>query len=570
MSDEHDAWLAQFGVDVRGILDRIRDAASGGASGAANPGEGTGARIEHAADSKHGGGRDQPVTATASTASHDRSRHAKAHDRAAKTPKETYNNYVALVNGINFLVQHRKKPGKLDVSPSDEQDLLPRHRDVLMEFHSALHLVEDDPDRALTFWDRVLPALTAELKKSLASGFGSADISDATEQLKWVDKYVFVPAAYFAAKRDAKASSGIEAPDAAYMAEKLTKAEEELKQAKTLQEKAKEASEVFAKSHKLAGNLGKLAELDAPKEVSKIIDLVMLPGTIEKKLELARQNGIATTAVELLGKITGATGTLVKNVGLVGEKVIEARKAFLLAKDASAVSSAAIQELEQAAGSFAKLAKLGKTLGTAASYAAVIADGFKLVSALRDGSFEKALEAAGSLAVDAAPLLLGPEVAGPLGVTVLIIQAELEVFRGAAAMIRWCKDETVRKAALDFVQQCTILAENGGYDLVADWVILLDPARSRLHGPTLAMAKKEAAQVSKGLRALSTHLTSTSSDAIGAYPKVVEALGDRARSALNNAYGGDEDMIPMLADQIADVFHGANTMAKYVKETYTN
>jgi len=76
--------------------------------------------------------------------------------------------------------------------------------------------------------------------------------------------------------------------------------------------------------------------------------------------------------------------------------------------------------------------------------------------------------------------------------------------------------------------------------------------------------------VSKGLRALSTHLTSTSSDAIGAYPKVVEALGDRARSALNNAYGGDEDMIPMLADQIADVFHGANTMAKYVKETYTN
>jgi hypothetical protein len=192
------------------------------------------------------------------------------------------------------------------------------------------------------------------------------------------------------------------------MAEKLTKAEEELKQAKTLQEKAKEASEVFAKSHKLAGNLGKLAELDAPKEVSKIIDLVMLPGTIEKKLELARQNGIATTAVELLGKITGATGTLVKNVGLVGEKVIEARKAFLLAKDASAVSSAAIQELEQAAGSFAKLAKLGKTLGTAASYAAVIADGFKLVSALRDGSFEKALEAAGSLAVDAAPLLLGP------------------------------------------------------------------------------------------------------------------------------------------------------------------
>ena len=51
---------------------------------------------------------------------------------------------------------------------------------------------------------------------------------------------------------------------------------------------------------------------------------------------------------------------------------------------------------------------------------------------------------------------------------------------------------------------------------------------------------------------------------------MVDALGDAARRALETSYGEDPDMFPNVADQIRYVFHGANTMAAYVKTAYTN
>ena len=297
--------------------------------------------------------------------------------------------------------------------------------------------------------------------------------------------------------------------------------------------------------------------------------MVMLPGSIGEKLEYARKHGIAGTAAELLAKVTGATGTLIKNVGEVGEKVIDARKAMLVARGGVKASKEAIEQLEKVGSKFKKLAAAGRAIGTAASYAAVIADGVKLISALSDGDYDEALKAGGDMLVDAAPLLLGEDVAGPLAVVVVLVKAELEAWKLAAAFIRWCKDETVRQAAESFVKQCDIIAKGGAYGLVADCTLLLNASSASVQAIALKKANQEAANVSKGIRALSTHVTSKSKDAIGGYPGVVASLGRPAIAAMGVTFD-ENDGVLLVATQIADVFHGANEMAKYVKAHYTN
>ena len=118
-------------------------------------------------------------------------------------------------------------------------------------------------------------------------------------QLAEAGKKLFVPAAYQAEKDEAVGNSELQAPDAAQMAGRFAQAEAELK----------EAEELFKKSLKLVSGLGKLAGVEQPAKVKKIVDMVMAPGTIVEKLEQARKNGIATTAVELVAKVTEATGS---------------------------------------------------------------------------------------------------------------------------------------------------------------------------------------------------------------------------------------------------------------------
>jgi hypothetical protein len=476
---------------------------------------------------------------------------------AAKGATLDVNNYVALINGISHLVMNWKHPGSLDVSPSEEKDLSPQHRKLLLSLRSALIMIKTAPVDALALWEQFSPALKAEVERAVPAGLASDEIANCREQLSYAGT-LFVGGATYAAEHEARNNSDLEAPDAAQMADKLAKVEGELV----------EANELFEQSLKIAEKTGKMAGTDAPKDVKEILELVMLPGTIQEKLKHAKEKGLATTAVDLVGKVTGATGTLIRNVGEVGAKVAEARKAILLTRAATAATEESIKDLEKVIGKFEKLAKGGKSLIKGASYAAVIVDGFNLVSALRDGDYSGAAKAGGELLVDGAPLVFGEELAGPLMVVAVTVKAELEVFRLAAAFIGYCKDETVRQAAASFVKQCDVIANGGAYALVADFAILTDASKASLHANVLEKANREAANVSKGIRALSSHVTSSDRHAIGGYPNVVKALGRPAIQAMTVVFT-EKDGIPLVAQQIADVFHGANAMAKYVKENYT-
>lgn len=483
--------------------------------------------------------------------------------KTAAEPSKNVNNYIALVNGIDHEVVNAGHQKAIDVSPSDPNDLIGRHRGLLAALHAAIAQVRVPKmaGGALAVWQSIESELRSEVVKStkVEDGLTTQQINGALEQLGWLDKKWFTPAAYWEAKRDAETQSDLEAPDTAQMAPKLARAERELEEAK----------KVFEESLKLAAGTGKLAGLEAPGQVKEIVELVMLKGTIEEKLEAARKAGIASTAAELVAKVTSATGAFLETSSKIGKAVVGARKAFILAKGATKAGKEAVEQLEKLLGKFEKLEKVSKSIAKAGSYAAVIADYVKLITAIANRDYGEIASSAANLAVDAAPLLLGQEVAGPLAVITVVVQAELAAISMAAAFIRWCKDETVREAALDFINDCNKVAKGGAISLVADCKLLLGEANPSVQAIALEQANREAAAVSRGLRALASHVTATAPDAIGHYPLVVASLGTPALQAMTVVFD-ENDGVLMVAQQIADVFHGANEMAKFVKSHYTN
>ena len=261
--------------------------------------------------------------------------------------------------------------------------------------------------------------------------------------------------------------------------------------------------------------------------MKEIIELTMLPGTMADKLKEARKRGIATTTAELISKVYGSTGSLIKTVGEVGEAVVEAKKAIVLARGASKATTEAVEKLEKLAGKCKQFKEIGKTIGKIASAAAVIADGFRLLTALNDRDFSAAGDALVDMAIDAAPLVAGESAGVALAGIVFLVKTEIAAISMAAEFIRYCKDEQVRQAAESFINECGAVAKSAR-QLVADCDVVIQASNPGVQDMALRKANREAADVSRAIRALSSHVTSKGKNVIGGYPKVVAALGKPA------------------------------------------
>jgi hypothetical protein len=150
-----------------------------------------------------------------------------------------------------------------------------------------------------------------------------------------------------------------------------------------------------------------------------------------------------------------------------------------------------------------------------------------------------------------------------------LAKTEIAAIHMAAEFIRYCRDETVRQAAESFINDCNVVAK-GALKLVADCDVMLSAPNASVRDMAQRKANQEAERVSKGIRQLASHDLSNSKKAIGGYPGVVAALGDRANAAMTVTFGPEDGGVLMVAQQIIDVFSGANAMAKYVKQRYTN
>jgi hypothetical protein len=232
-------------------------------------------RLDRSEDLPHGAaGKDAPSK-------------RQAPQRITAPARSTANNYIALINGINNHVQNWKNPGALDVRPSAEHDLLPAHREMLVNLRSALVLGQTSWGSALTLWEQISPRLDTELRRAGRAGLIAENLSSSGKQLAYLRDSIFRPGAYREAKRHALEWTNLPSPDIPYQKEKLKRAEAEFNLARQL----------LADTRALGSGL---AQQDPRvKTALEIAKIVALPGDIEQKLEYARKHGTAVTAADL-------------------------------------------------------------------------------------------------------------------------------------------------------------------------------------------------------------------------------------------------------------------------------
>jgi hypothetical protein len=152
------------------------------------------------------------------------------------------------------------------------------------------------------------------------------------------------------------------------------------------------------------------------------VEVAALPGGLEEKLEYARKHGLAVTAADLVAKLVGATKALYKTAGEIGVAIYRAREAAAAARGAASTA----KQLAGVAHRFERMVEAAERIERVGNALTILADSVRLVAALAEGDYEAAGAAGLDLATDAAPLIFGKDLAGPLAVAVVTIKAEIE------------------------------------------------------------------------------------------------------------------------------------------------
>lgn len=470
----------------------------------------------------------------------------------------TFENYEAFLYGVNNQLNSRDgSSDPANTSPADPAHLLSHHFDLLVYLQQALAARAHHPADALSAWELIHGSLVAEVE--------AAKTTVDNDTIVMVERRLadagrdFVGAAYHAAEHAAEGH--VEAPDIEEQKAHLERAEHELLEAEKLWENASKV--MGAGADRTLGITG----------VAEIIELVKLPGTIHEKVEKARQKGILTqagTAVTLVGKIKGGTATLLKTTAAVGERYCAAMAKLA----ASRGNKVLLREIETTAAQWKWLSETAESMGTVASVISLIGDGISMVDSIREGNWDEAAAQAANMAVDAAPLLLGAEIAAPLAGAVVLVKAEMQAIHDAAAFIRYCKDEQVRVAAGNYIKGLTDHVYPWGVKLAADVEVMLDPTQPEpVQRVAMDKVNEDATYTWQGVKYVAgtylgplAHLAGNVYESMGAEAYEVFGSGDLSMPAETK-----EGVIALaVADKVAKIFHGANLMAKYVHEYYTN
>ncbi|MGH2461192.1 MAG: hypothetical protein ACRDIY_20225 [Chloroflexota bacterium] len=430
------------------------------------------------------------------------------------------------------------------------------NRGTLEKIRKAILLVYSNKPgsaaAALTLWESVQGDLAIDLRRETEFG---GDAAATQKNLNLISEQIIRPAAAREAHQEAVAHSDLQAPDLVFQQKRLDEAERQLETAEQLVEEI----------GKLTGQgVGAAILHDAPMG-KELFEYLTLPGTIEEKLEWAKGKGLlakTATAADLVSKISGGVKTIVASGLEVGKAFAERQMASALAKDLEKEAENWKGIAERYEGKLKLLGKIGTVLGLIG----VAADVLRGIRAALNGDWEGALKETGGAAMDLLGVL-GPADAGPLlGAITITIKAEIEAIHLAADFIRYCKAETVRQAAQDFIEACAGFAKNYAYDFVADVDLLLDPSRANISDLVGKQLATHTAAIGKGVTVIASQVSCTEPGCLGGHPDLVSALGQPALTALNGLSIPDDPL--SKAQQIRDVFAGANAMANYVQAKY--
>jgi hypothetical protein len=500
----------------------------------------------------------------------------KAPPKPKAKPATVYNQ-AAFVNalawlGLNWeLVKNQNSQGVLylsfDLDAEDRKNLRPQDNALLMEIAHAVRARKVNEWEAFDTWQHLGPRVRAEANQAIAalSKRQKIDASPVRDALAALENKAF-PAgpAYAALKTKTKLEHKPQAPDASLLAHLPAATSAFFETKKLYEDTAKLASSVLGASAELKEELGQHAGL--PKGAGLLIEIISSTASLDDKLAEARKKLDVFSAADLLNKVVGLSGATMTLTSEIGVKY--AAKSLAIAEGKQIAKD--IGRYTKVLGKFQTLGTMAKTVGNVATVISIASNYAKFVKAIWERKWEDALSSGAELGLDVAGAALA-ESAGAAGGamlagTVVIVKAQLEAVHLAAEFIRWCKDETVRQAAAEFVKLATNLAKYYAWDLVADVEILLDPDKAGVHAVASQQMEIHAKKVAKGMRELNDHATATVPTAIGGHPPVAAALGTAARQAL--AMPMDDGM--SLVQQLEYVFKGVDSMARFVKDNYKN
>jgi hypothetical protein len=461
----------------------------------------------------------------------------------------TDDNYAAFL----VEVQNQLNSFKAPTAPPEKPDLLPEHHELLVELYQALVLRNSSPNDALTSWNEIKPRVQSEAEAARAV---LANVDEIERKIDEDGENIFVATAYHSAVD--QAATHVEAPDAGQHKVDIEKAQRDFLDADKLWEDSTKVMSMAA------------TKATGVESIQDIVELVKLPGSIEEKLEAAKKMpalGQLETVIDLVGKIQGATKQVLSVTAEIGERYCKGLASQAVAKGSKDLA----KELGEAAERWSEFGKAAKALATGATVAALIGDGLALLDAIRNGDWEGAVGATANIGVDAAPLALGEDVAGPLALIVVGAKVEMGLLHEWAEIIRAINDEKVRTAAGDFVGGMTDHVYPWATRLISNVEVMLDPS---LDTKVQQAAQAQVAGAAKGTWDAVKWVVQTFLGPIEKYDDVYDSLGKDALGALDvNSFDmpvqiGDLLIPQQVIDRVQKIFHGTNLMGAYVRDNY--
>lgn len=505
--------------------------------------------------------------------------------RHGPSQAENPDDYVDLITGIETLervvgqedLDKRDGIVPLDIQETNEKQrialgnaqfgehLSKRHRELLENLRAALILARTETPgsarAALSQWQSIQGELRHVWQR--APQFVNEDVGAIQKELDGIGEQLIRGGVYSEAHNEALKQTGLEDPDLVFQERRFVEAAEGFEEVNKLAEKGTQLAgqnviDMVLSEGEFKGGMG-----------HAIFELVKNPGEIHKQWEEFKEKGLigkSVTAAELVEKTLALRNAVVKvSCEVVKRYADSALETAAHAGEAEAakrwwkISDWAGEKLEM----LEKVEKVGTVLAIAVSAVKIIDD-------IRRGKWGDALEEAATTSASLLATAAGGAGGAALVGGVLIVgAAEVEGIHGAAAMIRYCKQENVREAAMSFVDVCVSTANIGARSFVADARLLADPSSA----DEKDIIEKNLASYTpywiRDLGDLSSQVQDNRPSSIGGQPALRDALGTDALRVLENpgTWGGSWQS---MADQIRAVFAGANAMATYVVDHYSN
>lgn len=469
------------------------------------------------------------------------------------------------VTPLNIHETNAKQRDALKAVPFGSH-LIQRHRQLLEKLRMALILArtEGSARQALQQWQAILGDLRHVFKRG--KEMLETDISPFAKDLDTIGEQLIHGGVYAEAHNQAVEKTKLRTPEMAFEDERVKEACEGFEELHKFMEKAEVLTGQSAIDRFISGGEvekysgGKLT----PALAKAIFEIVHTPGEIREKLEEFKKAGLvgkAITVADMADKILAMRQAAY-------EFGFETVKHFAEKQVARAVE-AELKEQWEKIGKWAedKLAVVRK-VGKVAVWISLAVSAVKIIDDIRQGKWAEALREAGEtalgLAAGAAAGAGGSAMIGGIGV---VIAAEMEGIAGAAAMIRYCRNASVREAAGEFIAVCSGAVNLEAQDLVANTKLLEDPSMASERALIEQKLESDVPYWLRHLGELSDQLDNKRTVRLGGQPQLQQALGKDALAILQNP-GTWVGSWQSMAQQIQVIFAGANGMAKYVVDNY--